>query len=194
MVPAKYSMYGFIYVTENILNGKKYVGQRAYKGRWHLYLGSGTLLRKAIKAHGATHFRRTIIEEAQTAEELNSLEAFYVEKFNAVADPNWYNLVPGGHANVTRGFTGKKHSEETKAKMRVNHKRTVTENVSKASAANAKRMSSNKEARAKQSAAISGAKHFRASSVTIDGITYPTITAARKAGYSYQFIKAKQLD
>lgn len=186
-------MYGFIYVTENLLNGKKYVGQRAYQGRWHLYLGSGTLLRKAIRAHGAASFKRTIIQEAQTADELNRLEAFYVEQFNAVDDPNWYNLVPGGHANVTRGFAGKKHTEDTKVKMRANHKRTVTENVSKASAATARRMSADKEARAKQSAAISGAKHFRASSVTIDGITYPTITAARKAGYSYLFIKAKQL-
>ena len=47
-------MYGFIYITTNHINGKKYIGQRKYdkQGKWKEYLGSGVVLSKAIKKYG----------------------------------------------------------------------------------------------------------------------------------------------
>ncbi|HAU84134.1 MAG TPA: hypothetical protein DCW90_00975 [Lachnospiraceae bacterium] len=43
--------YGFIYITTNIVNNKKYIGQKVYDkdNKWVTYLGSGVALSLAIK-------------------------------------------------------------------------------------------------------------------------------------------------
>lgn len=173
------SAYGFIYITENLVNGKKYLGQRVYKGRWKYYLGSGKLLKKAIKAYGSSNFSRKIIYEAADLADLNRAEKYFIELYNAVADPNWYNLTEGGKGSVTRGFAGKKHSAETKERMRrsqLGH--PVSDRTRNAVSETGKKSSQNPEARRKQAAAISGANHPRARSVTINGVCYCTIAEA----------------
>lgn len=44
------NFYGFIYITTNLINGKKYIGQK--KGYNDTYLGSGKILKLAIKKYG----------------------------------------------------------------------------------------------------------------------------------------------
>jgi len=181
--------YGFIYITKNHINGKKYIGQRVYNGRWKYYLGSGKLLKKAIKAYGSENFSRTIIYEAIDLADLNRAEKHYIEFYNAVSDPNWYNLTDGGKGSITRGFAGKKHTLETRERMRQSQLgHPVSDRTRKAVSLNGKKSSKDPIARAKQAASISGAKHFRAKSITIDGIEYPTYSAAMKAGYTYKHI------
>ena len=132
-------LYGFVYVTTNLVNGKMYVGQRKikYKNKnnsWKTYLGSGKLLKAAIKKHGKEKFRRKIIDIAFNQEELNSLEYYYTKVFNSVDNDQWYNLHYGGevgykmHYNLSEEgrknqlkhhpWKGKHHTEETKEKMR----------------------------------------------------------------------------
>ena len=118
--------FGFIYVTTNLLNGKRYLGMCAYHRNNHnTYLGSGKALRRAIKKYGSNSFSREIIEECPTKEDMIAAEIRYIAEYNCVNDRSWYNLNHGGYA--TRGFTGKKHSEETKAKIRQNYKRPMSE-------------------------------------------------------------------
>jgi group I intron endonuclease len=93
-------LYGFVYVTTNLVNGKMYVGQRKlkYKNRkkWQTYLGSGTHLQNAIKKYGKENFDRKIIDIAFDLDELNYLEFFYTKSFNSVNKENWYNMIYGG--------------------------------------------------------------------------------------------------
>ena len=49
-------MKAFVYVTTNLINGKKYLGK--HNGKSNSYLGSGKALKKAIKKYGKKkHYR-----------------------------------------------------------------------------------------------------------------------------------------
>ena len=93
-------LYGFIYITTNLINGKMYVGQRRFiykngKG-WENYLGSGTYFKRAVKKYGKENFHRIIIDIAFNQNELNYLENFYTRIFDSVNNDQWYNLCCGG--------------------------------------------------------------------------------------------------
>ncbi|WP_445480364.1 hypothetical protein ACULLL_09415 [Lysinibacillus irui] len=86
--------YGFIYVTTNKINGKKYIGKCIY-GRvnnWENYLGSGVYLKRAIKKYGKENFERKIIINACSEEELNELEEYYLNYFDVVNSTEYYNI------------------------------------------------------------------------------------------------------
>lgn len=103
-------MFGFIYVTTNLVNGKKYIGQCRYgKKGWESYLGSGRVLKKAIAKYGCQNFSREVIAEADSRELLTELENKFLSEFNAAEDQNWYNMQSKAYASL--GFTGRKHSE-----------------------------------------------------------------------------------
>ena len=103
--------YGFIYLTTNLLNGKKYLGQARYRENLSKnYLGSGNEIRAAIKKYGCKVFSRETVFEAFTFDDLNWAEVFFIAEANAVKSRQWYNISPGGRASL--GFVGKKHSAE----------------------------------------------------------------------------------
>lgn len=91
-------LYGFIYVTTNLINGKMYVGQKRINtsDNWRLYYGSGTIIKYALKKHGKENFDRKIIDIAFNEDELNYLEKYYIKVFNSVKNDMWYNLCYGG--------------------------------------------------------------------------------------------------
>ena len=68
----------YIYKTTNIKNGKVYIGQHSRGSE--SYLGSGTLLRRAILKHGITNFQKEIIEECSTKKELNEREIYWINE------------------------------------------------------------------------------------------------------------------
>lgn len=114
-------MYGYIYLTTNNVNNKKYIGQSSYKKiNKKDYLGSGKYLKKAIQKYGKENFSQEILIEAETFEELNHLEKIYIAKYNAVQSKEFYNISPGGRASL--GFTGKKHSIERNQKLSIRYK------------------------------------------------------------------------
>lgn len=106
--------YGFIYITTNMVNGKRYLGQKKFDefNDWKHYLGSGTILQHAIKKHGRKNFSRNIVCLCSSLEELNESEYNLSVFLNVVEDPNWYNIVYGGGA--TKGL---RHTEETRKQM-----------------------------------------------------------------------------
>ena len=113
-------MYGYIYMTTNLLNGKKYIGKKSKSYFVHDYLGSGKELWEDIDKLGRNNFEVRIIDDtANTEEELCELEKFYIKKYNAVESSDFYNIAEGGNGGRIykvhpRGFKGRKHTEETK--------------------------------------------------------------------------------
>ena len=137
--------YGFIYITTNNINGKKYIGQRKYGKDIGTYLGSGILLNKAIRKYGRENFSKEIIDSANTLEELNELEIYYIKLYDAVESNEYYNIASGGKSannyagkseeemnEIRKKFSkrcgekhpmyGKKFSEEVRNNMRKGHK------------------------------------------------------------------------
>ena len=105
-------MYGYIYETTNLINGKKYIGQ--HRGSFdENYKGSGTLLRRAIKKYGKENFKVKLLEECNNQIHLNEREIYWITKFNASKNDNYYNVSIGGNNFMTLV----NHTEETKRKI-----------------------------------------------------------------------------
>lgn len=95
----------YVYQTTNLINGKKYIGKHTGKLNDE-YLGSGSLLKKAIKKYGKENFFREILAITNDAESLDLLEKYYIKKFEANTNPDFYNLTEGGTGgNTLKGLT-----------------------------------------------------------------------------------------
>lgn len=84
----------YIYKTTNIINKKYYIGKHIGLKNDD-YLGSGKLLKAAIRKYGKSNFKKEILIEATSLEELNELEKQYVTQ-KEIDDSNCYNLKLGG--------------------------------------------------------------------------------------------------
>lgn len=116
-------------MTENLINGKKYIGQRKYRNNKtdDTYLGSGINIKRAIEKYGSENFKKTILEECENREELNDAERRYIKEYNAVEDPMFYNMAAGGEGQFDpspeirekfrQSHLGYKHTEEYKQFM-----------------------------------------------------------------------------
>jgi group I intron endonuclease len=114
-----------IYITTNLITGKKYIGKDIFNNP--KYIGSGKILKRSIRKYGKHNFTKEIIDNANTKKELEQKEIFWIEKYNAVMDSNFYNIATGGNGgklgdivNKKRSISlmGHKVSEETKDKIR----------------------------------------------------------------------------
>lgn len=90
--------YGFIYIITNLVNGKRYIGQKKFDigGRWKKYMGGGKLLAIAQGKYGIENFKRDIIYISYSIEESNRVEYEMIEYFNAVRSLDYYNMIDGG--------------------------------------------------------------------------------------------------
>lgn len=91
----------YLYIVTNLINNKKYVGQRNYtknkSPEKDNYMGSGTLISYAIKKYGKENFSKQIIAICNTQNEIDKLEIDYIIKNNVLNNKNeWYNIDAGG--------------------------------------------------------------------------------------------------
>lgn len=80
-----------VYITKNLINGKKYIGKDIKNNP--KYLGSGSLLKEDIKKYGKDNFEKVILELCKNEEELRIREIYWIKFFNAVENDEFYNLV-----------------------------------------------------------------------------------------------------
>lgn len=120
-------MYGFIYITTNIINNKKYIGRKKYSKGWETYLGSSKLLKADIKVYGVESFKRDILEECANKESLAEREVFWQLIYNVKESSEYYNIVIANQGFDTSGtkFT---YSEEHKNKIWSKERRELSRN------------------------------------------------------------------
>lgn len=103
----------YIYITTNLINGKQYIGQH-YGKLNDKYIGSGSLLKKAIEKYGKNNFKKDILEICDSYDTMNEAERRWINFYNAVNDENFYNIAEGGfNSNPCAGL-----SEEAKEQRR----------------------------------------------------------------------------
>lgn len=93
--------YGYVYLTINLINGKKYIGQHkssVYDGK---YLGSGEVFKRALDKYGKENFCNGIIEWAISYDDLNQKEKYYINLYNASENRMFYNRCDGFIPNVS---------------------------------------------------------------------------------------------
>jgi group I intron endonuclease len=146
----------WIYCIENLVNGKRYIGQtirKCVEHRWNVHRKSllqGThhspTLQRAVNKLGIDKFNFFILDSsAKSIDELNSLEETYIKNLNTLS-PTGYNHSYGGlnyqKTESTRRkmsvialqrnntpFKGKHHTEHTK--KIISQKNKVTHNTKK---------------------------------------------------------------
>jgi len=88
-------MYHILYETTNNINGKKYIGIHTTDSLDDGYIGSGTVIKSAIKKYGKNNFTRTILNFYHSRKELLKAESEMVTK-DIVNSDNYYNMILGG--------------------------------------------------------------------------------------------------
>ena len=89
-------MFYTIYMTENLINGKRYIGKHQTQNINDNYLGSGILITKAIKKYGRENFNKTILHAFETEEEMNAVEKLLITE-DIIKSEDYYNISLGGN-------------------------------------------------------------------------------------------------
>ena len=86
-------MHYVIYKTTNLVNHKFYIGKHQTKNLNDGYVGSGKLLKRAIKKYGSENFHTEILHVCRSEKHMNLLEKILVVPDREIN----YNLCDGGH-------------------------------------------------------------------------------------------------
>ena len=108
-----------IYCIENLINGKKYIGQsKNVEKRMAHYHSRCHALLEAMKKHGKENFKAYVILLCEDAE-LNRLEIECIKIFSSHVRENGYNISLGGSIPIL--LERKTVSKETRKKLSDNH-------------------------------------------------------------------------
>jgi hypothetical protein len=113
-------MFYIVYRTVNTINGRFYIGVHQTNHLDDFYIGSGVLLKTAVRKYGKENFTREIIKICETEEEMFRMEEELVVTNDE--NPMSYNVATGGRSggNNRRAFLMKTDSE---------YRTTVIENI-----------------------------------------------------------------
>lgn len=135
-------MHYILYRITNLVNGKIYVGVHKTRNLDDGYMGSGKLIRCAIKKYGVENFQKEILETFETAAKMYEREK-QVVTWEFLERNDVYNVCRGGHGGFEfinknklnnsknqykkarqalglkypRGTTFTRHTEESKKKI-----------------------------------------------------------------------------
>lgn len=107
-----------IYKTINIINNKFYIGLHVTENPYDNYLGSGILLKKAIKKYGRKNFKKEVLHIFDNKIDMINKEIELVNE-TLIKNTKSYNYSKGGFGLST---LGDKKRIETIEKIRKSHK------------------------------------------------------------------------
>jgi group I intron endonuclease len=141
-----------IYKTTNQINGKIYIGQDTNNDP--SYIGSGKIIKEAIKKYGKSNFTKEILEECETVDLLNEREIYWISVFNSTDREIGYNILNGG-----LGCKGFKQTEEAIAKMKENSNSEKFKNIMRSEEVRKKISEGQKKSKLKK--ALHSSKEYR---------------------------------
>lgn len=102
----------YIYKITNLINSKYYIGMHVSNSFTNNYMGSGSLIKKAISKYGIENFSKEILACSFNREYLAELEEMFITQ-ELVNDKNCYNLKLGG----VGGWIQKSPTPDTREKI-----------------------------------------------------------------------------
>ena len=117
--------FNYIYLIRNTINNKIYIGKHSTDNLDDGYMGSGKLIKRAIKKEGVENFTKEILSYTDTLKTLNFLEKFYIKKYKARNNDIGYNLTYGGDGGSwNKGLHLKPETKQKISKSNKGKKRT----------------------------------------------------------------------
>lgn len=108
-----------VYKTINRVNGDFYIGQHATNDPYDSYLGSGKILKRAIKKYGVENFYKEILYIFDNKKDMNDMEQKLITE-ELISANYCYNICKGGEGGALRKNFN--HSQETKDKISIANK------------------------------------------------------------------------
>lgn len=106
------TLHHLIYKITNKINGRYYIGQHITNNPLDAYMGSGLLLKRAQSKYGRLNFKKTILFDFATKEEMDNKERELVNEETCVQhNPLCYNLVIGGTGGNKVNWTEDKRKQ-----------------------------------------------------------------------------------
>ena len=111
-----------VYKITNKVNQKIYVGFHKTDNLDDGYMGSGKLIKRAIKKYGIDNFKKEILKVFDNKEDAEKYEAEIVNKDFTLREDT-YNVAIGGNVRImhgrNNGFYNKNHTDETKKHLSI---------------------------------------------------------------------------
>lgn len=121
-------MYGFIYKIENLINKKVYIGQttkqkpsKREKEHYRQLINDNhynSHLQYAFNKYGKSNFKFNVLNWANSKTELNILEVYFINKYDALNSDKGYNIREGGSNGKLSDKTKQKLSENAKERFK----------------------------------------------------------------------------
>lgn len=110
-------MYGYIYKTTNLVNGKIYIGQHKSQVFDSEYHGSGKLIRRAFEKYGIENFKTELLKWCETRSDINKYEKIYIHIYHSDDLTVGYNISKGGDGGDT--FSGLTDAEKESKRQKM---------------------------------------------------------------------------
>ncbi len=105
--------YHYVYKITNLITGHYYIGAHSTSDLFDGYMGSGVLIRLAIKYYGVSNFDKVVLKMCYTRKAMFAQERLIINK-SIVLDPNSYNLITGGSRRTKNTYKVKARTKNCK--------------------------------------------------------------------------------